>query len=246
MGDKMIKINGLKKRFGKLEVLKGVDLEIATGKISAILGPNASGKTTLIKSILGLVKPDAGEVIVDGQVVNGDTRYKEKIGYMPQIAKFPENLTVGEIRAMVKDVRGKFDDLDEELFHAFHLEKELDKPIRTLSGGTRQKVSATVAFLFKPPILILDEPTAGLDPVASSRLKDKILREKADGRTIILTSHIMSEVQELADQLVFLQEGIIFYNGELEQMIRNTGETQLERAIARMMDHEFVSKGVNG
>ncbi len=242
----MIKIQGLHKRFGKLEVLKGVDLTISTGKISAILGPNASGKTTLIKSLLGLVKPDAGELIVDGQPVNGDTRYKEKIGYMPQIARFPENLTVGEILAMVKDVRGRFDDLDEELFYAFHLEKELNKPIRTLSGGTRQKVSATVAFLFTPPILILDEPTAGLDPVASSRLKDKILREKANGRTIILTSHIMSEVQELADQLVFLQEGVIFYNGELEQMIRNTGETRLERAIARMMDHGFVSKGVNG
>jgi Cu-processing system ATP-binding protein len=231
----MIKIEGLKKRFGKLEVLKGIDLTIETGKITAIVGPNGSGKTTIIKAILGLVKPDGGELTVDGTIVNGDTGYKKLIGYMPQIARFPENLTVEEILDMVKDVRGKTENLEEELFRQFRLEPELKKPIRTLSGGTRQKVSAVIAFLFHPKILILDEPTAGLDPVSSSHLKDKILREKRNGKTFILTSHIMSEIEELADDLVFLQEGHIFYNGRLQTMIQQTGESKLERAIAHLM-----------
>ncbi len=235
----MIELNGLTKSFGRLDVLKGVDLRIETGSVTAILGPNGSGKTTLIKSILGLVKPDAGEIRVNGKRVNGDVAYKKLIGYMPQIARFPENLTVDEILRMVKDLRSDAGELDEALYHEFLLAKELAKPIRTLSGGTRQKVSATVAFLFRAPILILDEPTAGLDPLSSSRLKDKILREKANGRTIILTSHVMSEVQELADRLVFLQDGNIFYNGRLQSMIDNTGEVQLERAIARMMEGEL-------
>lgn len=235
----MIELTGLTKSFGRLDVLKGLDLRIETGSVTAILGPNGSGKTTLIKSILGLVKPDSGKIFVDGKPIDGDVAYKKLIGYMPQIARFPENLTVNEILNMVKDLRSDAGKLDESLFTEFALAKELAKPIRTLSGGTRQKVSAIVAFLFNAPILILDEPTAGLDPLSSSRLKDKILREKANGRTIILTSHVMSEVQELADRLVFLQDGNIFYNGELQSMIHNTGEAQLERAIARMMEGEL-------
>ena len=137
---------------------------------------------------------------------------------------------------MIKSLRGEHSGLDEELFEAFGLQTELQKPLRTLSGGTRQKVSATIAFLFRPSILILDEPTAGLDPLASSRLKDKILREKENGRTIVLTSHVMSEVEELADKLLYLQEGSMVYNGELREMIKQTGEKKLERAIARMME----------
>lgn len=231
----MIQISGLIKHFGKLEVLKNIDLQIETGKITAIVGPNGSGKTTLIKCLLGLVKPDSGRLIVNGIEVNGDTGYRKQIGYMPQVAKFPENLTVREILRMVKDIREDALNLDEALFRELELEKELKKPVRALSGGTRQKLSATIAFLFNPPILILDEPTAGLDPISSSYLKDKILREKENGRTVILTSHIMSEIEELSDNLVFLQEGQIFYNGRLQAMINGSGEVKLERAIARIM-----------
>ena len=232
----MIEIQGLKKSFGKLDVLKDMDLVIEEGKVTAIVGPNGSGKTTMIKSILGLVKPDDGKLLVNGIKVNGDISYKKLIGYMPQIAKFPENLTVAEILHMVKDVRGQNETLDEELYHLFHLETELKKPVRTLSGGTRQKVSAVIAFLFQPQILILDEPTAGLDPIASSLLKDKILRERQNGKTVILTSHIMSEIQELSDHLAYIQDGKIFYNGHLLTMLNDTGESKLERAIARMME----------
>jgi Cu-processing system ATP-binding protein len=231
----VISIRGLHKRFKKLEVLKGIDLEIEAGKVNAIVGPNASGKTTLIKSILGLVKPDNGEIFVKSQKLNGIWDYKKDIGYMPQIARFPENLTADEVIRLVRGLRDDSAKLDFELIVSFKLRKEMNKPLRTLSGGTRQKVSAVIAFLFYPDILILDEPTAGLDPISSSILKDKILKEKASGKTVILTSHIMSEIEELSDYIVFLVEGKIYFKGSLDHFRENTKESKLERAIARMM-----------
>ena len=138
---------------------------------------------------------------------------------------------------MIKDLRrASNEDIDQELVRLFGLEKEFDKPMRTLSGGTRQKVSAVLAFSFHPQILILDEPTAGLDPVSSRILKEKILQERNHGKTIILTSHIMSEVETLADRIVFLLEGEIYYDGSPTRLKEDVGEQDLERSIAKMME----------
>ncbi len=231
----MISIHGLTKRFGRLDVLQGVDLELQPGRVTAILGPNGAGKTTLIKSILGLTRPDGGEIRIAGEPVGDDPAYRARIGYMPQIARFPENLTAAELLAMVKDIRGNPAELDEELVGRFLLDLHLQKPLRTLSGGTRQKVNAVIAFLFRPSLLILDEPTAGLDPVASGVLKDKITAERAAGRTFILTSHIMSELEELADDIVFLLDGRVKYVGPVHDLKLDTRQLSLERAIAEMM-----------
>lgn len=231
----MITIRELHKSFGPLQVLTGVSLAIESGKITAILGPNGSGKTTLIKSILGLVKPDRGEIQIGEQVLNGDWRYREDIGYMPQIGRYPENLSVNDVMAMLQDLRGGKHPADTQLLEKFRLGKEMDKALGTLSGGTRQKVSAVLAMLFNPKILILDEPTSGLDPVASSIFKDALIAERAAGKTIILTSHIMSEVEELADTVVFLLDGKIRFHGSPTEILQNTSESNLERGIARMM-----------
>lgn len=234
----MIDLAALEKRFGKLHVLKGVNLHIDRGRVTAIVGPNASGKTTLIKSILGLTRPDGGQILFDEDRVNGDCGYRERIGYMPQAARFPENLSAREVLAMLKDLRDNPTDIDEDLLDAFQVEAELDKPLRTLSGGTRQKISAIVAFLFRPDVIILDEPTAGLDPVASGILKDKVRKERDAGRTFILTSHIMSEIEELADDLAFLLDGQIRFAGSVDAIKRQTGAHRLERAIAHMMTED--------
>jgi Cu-processing system ATP-binding protein len=231
----MIRIEKLNKRFGKLQVLDNLDLSIADGRITAILGPNGAGKTTLIKSILGLVKPDSGEIHVDGVRVNGDSAYRARIGYMPQIPRYPENLTVEEILEMIKDLRDRSDDLDEELIELFNLQTQFEKPFKTLSGGNRQRVSAALAFMFRPDLLFLDEPTAGLDPLASSMLKDKILRERAAGRTFVLTSHVMAEVEELADVVVYVLDGRVYFEESVDGLLERTGEPTLERAMARMM-----------
>lgn len=230
-----IQIDRLSKRFGKLSVLKNVCVEIPEGEVTAIVGPNGSGKTTLIKCVLGLVKPDSGDVVINGKKINGDDFYRQGIGYMPQIARLPENLNVKDIIAMIKDLRGVATNLDEDLMRDFNLQKEWEKKLGNLSGGTRQKVTAAIAFLFKPNILILDEPTAGLDPIASALFKDKILREKANGKTIILTSHIVSEIEELAGSIVFLLEGEKKFDGKVDAFLEQTSESRLERAIAKMM-----------
>ncbi len=237
----VIRVEKLTKRFGRLRVLDALDLEIEAGRTTAILGPNGAGKTTLIKSILGLVIPDSGRITVAGERLDGSPEYRRRIGYMPQIARYPENLTAREILAMVSDLRGNPPGTDETLVDELRLEGELDKPFRTLSGGNRQKVSAVLALRFRPDILFLDEPTAGLDPVSSSVLKDRLLQERARGRTLVLTSHVMAEVQELADTVVYLLDGRIHFRESVESLMGSTGEASLERAIARRITARVVA-----
>ncbi|GMU95930.1 MULTISPECIES: ABC transporter ATP-binding protein [Ignavibacterium] len=231
----MIKISNIIKKYNKLEVLKGVDAEISKGKVTAIVGPNGSGKTTLLKIILGLVKADFGTIEIDGTKINGDYEYRKDIGYMPQIARYPENLTVYEVLSMIKDLRNRKDKPENKLLKDFELSGELTKPIRTLSGGNRQKLSAVISLMFDPGILIFDEPTAGLDPVISSHFKEIVIAEKNNGKTIILTSHIMSEVEELADEIIFLLDGKVYYKGSLNNLLLERGEARLEKAVAKIL-----------
>ncbi|HUX35213.1 MAG TPA: ABC transporter ATP-binding protein [Gemmatimonadaceae bacterium] len=231
----MIEARGLTKQFGALPVLRGVDLAVAPGRVTAIIGPNGAGKTTFLKMILGLTRPGGGTLLFDGHPVNGDCRYRARIGYMPQLARFPENLTGRELIAMVRDLRGAANPLDDDLIAALALEPQLDKRLRTLSGGTRQKINAVLAVLFRPDLLILDEPTAGLDPVASSVLKDKILALRGRGVTCLITSHVLSELEELADDVVFLLDGRVRFAGAVAELKRTTRQVTIERAVAEMM-----------
>jgi Cu-processing system ATP-binding protein len=236
----MIVATGLRKRFGAVEVLRGVDLRIARGRITAIVGPNGAGKTTFIKALLGLTRPDSGTLTFDGAPIAGDDAYRAHIGYMPQIARFPENLTGRELLALLRDLRSD-PPVDERLLEQFALDDALDKPLRVLSGGTRQKINAAAAFLFAPSCYVLDEPTAGLDPIAAGVLKRRIHAERVAGRTVILTSHIMSEIDELADDVVFLLDGRVAFTGELAALKRSAGHDHLERAIAELMTREAVA-----
>jgi Cu-processing system ATP-binding protein len=217
-----------------------VDLDVRRGSVTAVVGPNGAGKTTLIKSILGLVHPDVGAIRVDDVLVGEDCSYRARIGSMPQIARYPHNLTARELLAMLTDLRAAAPGVgplrrDEALIDQLALRDQLDKPLRTLSGGTRQKVNAAAAFLFAPELLILDEPTAGLDPAASAVLKDRILAERMAGRTVIVTSHFMSELEELATDVVFLLEGTVRYAGSLDELLRRTRKANLGRAISHLM-----------
>ena len=232
----MIQIRGLRKRYGQLDVLQGVDAEIPTGRVTGIVGPNAAGKTTLIKSILGLVHSDSGSIEVGSVHVNGDESYRRKIGYMPQIARFPSNLTGAELLAMLRELRPDVREIDDDLIRTFGLWLELTKKLNDLSGGTKQKINAVAAFLFRPATLILDEPTAGLDPRSARILKDKILEERRAGRTFIITSHVMSELEELADNVIFISEGKVRFSGSLDQIKRLTRQVNLERAVAELME----------
>lgn len=236
-----VEVKGLKKRFGKMEVLKGVSLTVERGEVVAVLGPNASGKTTLLKCILGLVLPDEGMVRVNGMDVRENFLYKEAIGYMPQEPSFPENVTPLELISLISDLRGSFPKTGiDRLVEAFRLSNYLQKPIKALSGGTKQKINAVLALAFDPEVLILDEPTAGLDPLSSTRLKEEILRRKSDGRVVILTTHIMNEVEELADRIIFLIEGKIEVDGGIEEIKSRVKESNLERALAKVLEGKVV------
>jgi len=231
----VVETRGLHKCFGRLRVLDGIDMRVARNRVTAIVGPNAAGKTTLIKTILGLIRADDGTILVDGKAIEGDDAYRSRIGYMPQIARFPDNLSATDLFEMLKDLRGAAARFDDRLIDAFGLSGEASKPLRTLSGGTRQKVNAVMAFLFAPDLLILDEPTAGLDPVASGILKARIAEDRDGGKTFILTSHIMSELEELADDVIFLNDGRVAFAGPVDEIKTLTRQTNLERAIAAMM-----------
>lgn len=231
----MIILKQVCKSFGKLKAIDDLDVEFSTGKSYALIGPNGSGKTTLIKSILGMVLPSSGEIFFDNKSIKGNWSYRELIGYMPQIGRYPDNMRIGQLFDMMKNIRKNSFVVDEELLEAFSLEKLFDKRMHTLSGGTRQKVSAALAFLFNPPVLILDEPTAGLDPLSVEILKDKIQAERQKGKLILITSHVMSDLDDLTSDLIYLFEGKVRYASSIDELKDSTGETRLGKAIARFM-----------
>lgn len=232
----MIIASNVSKKFGKLKALDNVSVNCARGECIALIGPNGCGKTTFIKSILGMVVCDSGFITFNGKNIKHDWKYRENIGYMPQIGRYPENMTIGQVLEMMKDIRGKKNDkLDEELINKFGLKEMLGKRMRTLSGGTRQKVSAALAFLFSPDVLILDEPTAGLDPVSSEILKEKIIAEKNKGKLVLITSHILSELDDLITQVIYMQEGKLWFHKSIGNLREDTGEEKLSKAIAKVM-----------
>ena len=227
----MIQIENLYKKFGKNQVLSNLDLDIHGNGIFAVLGPNGSGKTTLIKCILGMVVPSSGEIQVQGSTIKKNWKYRREINYLPQIANFPGNLKVKELIRMIKDLR-QMDSKEEDLIRLFALDTFLDKKLSTLSGGTKQKVNIVLTFMFDSPLIILDEPTTGLDPGSLIKLKELLLREKNKGKTILITTHIMQFVEEMSDEIVYLLEGNIFFKGNVEQLKAKTNQTDFEHAIA--------------
>jgi Cu-processing system ATP-binding protein len=230
----MLEIRNISKSYGKLKVLESVDMTFNDSGIYSILGPNGSGKTTLIKTILGMVIPDKGEIFFDGIKINWTYNYRSKISYLPQIANFPDNLTGRELISMIKDIRNS-DSNEEYLINLFDLKNHLDKNMKHLSGGTKQKLNVVLALMFDTPIIILDEPTAGLDPVALISFKKLIKELKKLGKIIILTTHIINLVEEITDKIIFLLEGNIYFKGNIRELLEKTEENNLEEAIAKIL-----------
>jgi Cu-processing system ATP-binding protein len=237
----MIEFRGVAKSFGPAAVLRGVDVTIERGRVVGLVGPNGAGKTTLIKLLLGLAHPTGGDIRVDGVSIRAGDAYRARIGYMPQIARFPENLTASELFRMLRALRGApASPSGDGLVERLGLVDQIDKPLRVLSGGTRQKVNAALALLFRPDILVFDEPTAGLDPLSSAILKDEILARNDAGATVLVTSHIMGELEDLCDEVVFLLDGTVRFAGPIETLTEQTRQKSLERAIASLMVREVA------
>jgi Cu-processing system ATP-binding protein len=231
----MIAIQHLYKKFKNLQALDNISAEMERGQVIALIGPNASGKTTLIKSLLGLVRPDSGNILFDGENILGKYDYRNRLGYMPQSAGYPPNIKTGQLFGMLKEIRNNPQFTDNDLVKEFALEKMYHKPVKTLSGGTRQKVSAALAFLFDPEVLILDEPTAGLDPLATEILKEKIAAEKKKNKLVLITSHILSDLEEFSTHVIYLNEGKMLFYKSLERLFSETGEHRLGKVVASIM-----------
>lgn len=233
----MIEIKNISKRFGKLHVLNQVSLQFKRGECIALIGPNGCGKTTLIKCILGMVLPDKGEIYFNGKNIRSNIEYRSHIGYMPQIGRYPENMNIGQLTEMIKAIRNSTGSAspDMSLYNGFDMSAMLGKKMRTLSGGTTQKVSAMLAFMFKPQVLILDEPTAGLDPVASEILKEKIIEARNNGCLVVITSHLLSELEELASQVIFMQDGKPLLHKSVEEIKSLTGQHTIARSIITLL-----------
>ena len=231
----MIIANNVTKQYGKLKALDNVSVKCNKGECIILIGPNGSGKTTLIKCILGMAIPDSGFITFNNKNISKDWEYRAAIGYMPQIGKYPENMTIGQVLGMMKDIRGGAHTLDEDLIASFKLNVLMNKRMGTLSGGTTQKVSAALAFLFNPAVLILDEPTAGLDPIASEIFKEKIIAEKEKGKLILVTSHVLSDLDDLVSEVIYMQDGKLCFHQAIELLREDTGEEKLAKAIASIM-----------
>ena len=235
----MLEIKGLRKKYGKLQVLKNLDLDFTQSGIYVVLGPNGSGKTTLIKCILGMVIPEEGTIYYDNLSISGSCEYRKNISYLPQIARFPENLTGRELIAMIKDIR-KTESHEQELIDLFELEKHLDKNLKHLSGGTKQKINTVIALMFDSKIIILDEPTAGLDPISLIRFKTLLMKLRSEGKIIIITTHVIDLVEKIADRIIFLLEGETYFNGSVNELIAGQDSSNLEEAIANILENNHV------
>ena len=200
-----IQIEGLFKSYGRKSVLRGMDLDCKPGTVTAVLGSNGSGKSTLIRCILGLNIPDSGAIRIFGENISESPAYRRDVGYMPQHPSFPENLTVHEILQLVSRTRAVAADFNR--CASLQVEAYLGQRWKTLSGGMKQRVNAFLAMAFNPSILILDEPTASLDPASRLKFMDLVTAEKREGKTLLFSTHLLEDIRDVADYLVFLRSG---------------------------------------
>jgi len=234
----LISIKNVSKKFGKQAVLDNISLDFKDGNSIALIGPNGSGKTTLIKAILGLVLPDSGQILVKNQTISESPQYREIIGYMPQLSLFPQNMKVQELFVLIENIRKEMptNGYDVSLYQDFEIVKMRNKALGTLSGGMKQQVSAALAFYFRPEIIILDEPTAGLDPLSNEILKRKINTAQQDERLVLTTSHILSDLDEICSHVIYLMEGKVLFNKSIDEMRSQTKENRLNKMVAQLLN----------
>ncbi len=236
----MIRTFQLTKKYGKQTVLSAVDVIGEAGQSIALIGPNGAGKTTLSKIFLGQVMSTSGKVEVKGTDIKNGPDYRRYLGYMPQISRYPEQMKTHQLFRLVRSLRPdvKAEDYDTELYNELDIKSMQDKALGDLSGGMRQRVSAALAFYFNPQLLILDEPTAGLDPLANEILKAKIRQYTKKQRLIMTTSHILSDLDEICNHVIFLIDGKIRFAGSMEALQQQTNETRLNRMAVALLKND--------
>jgi ABC-2 type transport system ATP-binding protein len=225
--DAAISVAGLVKTFGPTRALDGLDLTVATGEVHGFLGPNGAGKTTTIRVLLGLLRPDAGEVaLLGGHPWRDAVALHRRLAYVPGDVSLWPKLSGGEIIDVFGRLRGDLDPARrDELLERFELDPT--KKARTYSKGNRQKVALVAALASRAELLILDEPTSGLDPLMETVFQDCIRETKAEGRTVLLSSHILAEVEALCDRVDIIRRGRAVESGSLSEL-RHLARTSID------------------
>lgn len=238
----MIEVNGITKRFGKFTALDSINFTVGEGEICGFIGPNGAGKSTTLRILLGMLRATKGEARIFGKDVWQDAvEIHKRIAYVPGDVNLWPNLTGGEVIDLFLKMRGNGNlNRREELLKKFDLDPS--KKCRTYSKGNRQKVALVAAFAAEADLYILDEPTSGLDPLMEKVFQDCIIQAKNEGKSVLLSSHILSEVEKVCDKVVIIREGKIIESGSLSEMrhlTRNKITLQTKQSVQGL-------KGITG
>ncbi len=220
MTNAMIEYRGFSRSYGSIVAVDSLDLVIGQGETVALIGPNGSGKTTSLKAALGLVHPTTGKVMVAGSDATSDGRaVRQLLGYLPQRLTFPEGLTARSAMELYARLRGSTTDID-VLLHRVGLIDAADRTAETFSGGMRQRLGIAIALLGEPAALIMDEPTAALDPGGALMVRDLLRGIRNDGTTVLLSSHDLAEVATLADRVAIFVAGKLVASGTIDDLMQ--------------------------
>jgi ABC-2 type transport system ATP-binding protein len=234
----VVEIEGLHKSYGKVKAVDGFDLEIGKGEVFGLLGPNGSGKTTVIKIMCGLLKPDRGKVSILGQDVRKRS-YLKRIGYMPQETALYEDLTIHENISMFAGIHGmksdEFQKREAEVLSMVDLMERKDFLLSSLSGGQRHRISLAVSMVHSPELLFLDEPTVGVDPPLRSNFWSTFQNLKGGGRTIVMSTHYMDEALN-CDRIGMMRKGKLIALGTPPEIMERTGTDTLEKAFLSLAE----------
>jgi ABC-2 type transport system ATP-binding protein len=213
-----LRLEGLAKSYGSVQAVRGIDLAMRPGEVMGFVGPNGAGKSTTIRCVLDLLRPTAGRAVLFGQDPREHgVELRERVAYVPGELRLPERLTARQFLRSIGRLRRGFQAARlAELAERFKL--DLDRPMRNLSSGNRRKVSVLSAFLTDAELLILDEPTSGLDPLMQHEFLELVRERRAQGSSVFLSSHILSEVQRVADRVVVLRSGRIVVQGTVNEV----------------------------
>ncbi len=215
----MISYEKFSKHYGSLAAVRELDLEVHDGETLALVGPNGSGKTTTLKSALGLVRPSAGRVTVNGiDVATDGCAARRRIGYLPQRLSFPDGCSALQVIRLYADLRGEDARAVAALLERVGLDRDAERAVENFSGGMRQRLGIAISLLGDPDILILDEPTSALDPSGALMMRDLVREIGMDGKTVLLSSHDLSEVEALADRVAVFAGGRMVALGDLDQL----------------------------
>jgi ABC-2 type transport system ATP-binding protein len=235
----IIEIHNLQKRYGKKQVLHGIDLQITSGQIIGYIGPNGAGKSTTVKILCGLISEFQGEITIFGKDLRKETlEIKKQVGYIPENAVLYESLTPLEFMEFIGEMRGleteQTHDKAEKLMNIFEMKANLNQRIATFSKGMRQKVLICSALLHNPDLIFMDEPLSGLDANSVIMVKEMLIHLAREGKTVFYSSHLMDVVEKISDRIILIDQGKVIADGSFDELNKLSNDENLEKMFTRL------------